>query len=598
MISRRNFITIFIMMVVIFFLFMFTGAAKIVFSKYRTNEYIPTFVPVEDSDAEIEKLREGDVLYLGEDEEILTYVSEWCRYYRRNLCQISADEPFEGELSDVSFLIVDGASVTEDEIELITDANKKGCMVCFATVPSTDFLREHTDLAQLMGIRTIQRDTTKLVGIHLYSGFLLGGEVVYLPSDERAMKYQDMNLDVPWFVLESASKVYMSGVLNQAYEETDSTYVPPILWRYNTGTGYVFAVNSDYMKSLSALGIYTAMEGSVQDTYVYPVINSQNIVFVNYPSFAEENAEEIQELYSRKPMNFLQSLVLPIVAKVTSSNHLTPSFMISSKLDYGSSGEMKSDYYDTFFESIRECHGEVGLDFVPYKNATLEEKIKVDMDYFRNFEEYHYYSAYIGNMDRKEAKDAALNVNEEIATLICDYSDEDGLISSKDNYIYLSPTTSSQYYTYGKDFTMRSVETALGYSMSLQDMSGCLYPKSKKDHMQVFAEYFAGCIDTLYKNFDKFQATSITECSNRVREFLVLDYEIKMSDDQKKMVIETNSYGMKQSFILRLKNQRIKKISEGTFTKLEDDVYLVSFDTSSTEITLEENKHSLLKFFE
>ena len=598
MISRRNFLTIFIMMVVIFFLFMFTGAAKIVFSKYKINEYYPSFVPVEDTDAGTTKLREGDVLYLGEDEEILTYASEWSRYYRRNFQVISTEDPFEGDYADVTFLIVDGASITEEEIDLVMDANENGCMVCFATVPSTDFLREHTDLAQLMGIRTIQRDTTKLIGIHLYSGFLLGGEVVYLPSDERAKKYQDMNLDVPWFVLESASKVYMSGVLNQAYEETDSTYIPPILWRYNTGTGYVFAVNSDYMKSLSALGIYTAMEASVKDMYVYPVVNAQNIVFTNYPSFAEENTEEIQELYSRKPMNFLQSLVLPMLTKVTSSNHLTPSFMISSRLDYGYTGELKSDYYDTFFESIRECHGEVGWDFIPYKNATTEEKLKADMDYFRQFEEYHYYSAYIGDMDRDEAREMASTFNDDIATLICDYSEEEGLISAKENYIYLSPTTTSQYYTYGKDFTMRSVETALGYSMAMQDMSGCLYPQNKKDHMQVFAEYFAGCIDTLYKNFSKFQPTSITQCSDRVREFLVLDYEIKLSDNQKKMTIETNSYGMKQSFILRLQNQRIKKVSEGDFVKLEDDVYLVTFDSSSTEITLEENKHSLLKFFE
>lgn len=598
MISRRNFITIFIMMVVIFFLFMLTGAAKIVFSKYRTNEYIPSFVTVNDTDTGTIHLREGDVLYLGDDEKVFTYASEWCRYNRRNLQVISEETPFEGDYKDVTFLIVDGKTMTEENIEMVMDANQNGCMVCFATLPSTDFLREHTDLAQLMGIRSIQRDMTKLIGIHLYSGFLLGGECVYLPSDERAKEYQDMNLNVPWFILESASKVYMSGVLNQTYEETDATYIPPVLWRYNTGTGYVFAVNSDYMKSLSALGIYTAMEGSVNDTYVYPVINSQNVVFVKYPSFAEENTEEIQKLYSRKPMNFLQSLVLPMITKVTSSNHLTPTFMISSRLDYGENGELKSDYYDTFFESIRECHGEVGLDFVPYKNATTKEKLTADLDYFHSFEEYHYYSAYIGDMDRKEAKEIAKGINEEIATLICDYSESEGLISAKDNYIYLSPTATAQYYSYGKDFTMRSIETALGYSMSFQDMSGCLYPKDKKDHMQVFAEYFAGCINTLYKNFSKFQDTSITECSNRVREFLVLDYDIEMSDNQKKMVIATNSYGMKQSFILRLQNQRIKKVSEGSFTKLEDGVYLVSFDTSSTEITLEENKHSLLKFFE
>ena len=598
MISRRNFLTILIMMVVIFFLFMFTGAAKIVFSNYKTNEYEPSSMMVADYNPEFINYRQGDVLFLGEDEDVLTYASEWSRYYKRHFYEISAEEPFSGDYSDVSFLVVDGKSLTEEDLDLLWDANRAGCMICFATIPSNDFLREHTDLAQMLGIRSIQRDATTLTGIHLYSGFLLGGEVVYKASDERAMEYQDLQLRVPWFVLESASKVYMSGVLNDAYEEADVTYIPPIVWRYNTGSGYVFAVNSDLMKNLSAIGIYTAMEGSTEEVYAYPIVNSQNLVFVNYPTFAEENSEEIEKLYSRKPMNYLQTLVWPMAAQVSSKNHLTPTFMLSSRLNYNDGAELKNSYYDEFFEIIRECHGEAGLDFVPYKNATSEEKVNADMEFFHSFEDYHYYSAYIGDTDDETAVSLSDSTGEEITTLIRDYNPSDGLITAKDNRIYLAPTTSSQYYSYRKDLTLKSIETALGYSMALQDMSICLYPNTVKEHLQNFAEYYAGCISTLYESFTKFDDTTVTQCGNRIREYLNLDYTTIVSANEKKMTINTNTYGIEKSFIIRLHDKRIKKMSEGDYTKLEDGVYLVTFDSMSVDITLEEKKNSIFDFFE
>ncbi len=584
------------MMVVIFFLFMFTGAAKIVFSNYSVNEYYPSTLMVSDSDADPSQYRVGNVLYLGDGEDIQKYAEEWCRYNKRHFTRLEHGSTYEGDFADVSFLIVDGASLQEEDIDFLFQAGKSGCTVCFATIPSLELLHQNTDLAQFMGIHSIQRDETKLTGIHLYSGFLMGGEIVYKASDKRAEKYQDFNLRIPWFVLESASKVYMSGILNDAYEETDATYIPPIIWKYNTGDSSVYTINNDFMGTIAALGIYTALEGTKEEYYVYPIINSQNMVLVNYPTFAEENVEEIRELYSRDTLNFLESLVWPIASQVSFANHLTPSFMISSRLDYGEPCEFKNNYYDEFFEIIRECHGEAGLSAVAYQNASLEEKLSQDMDFLHSFDDYHYYSAYIGDLDNEVAIEALEDTNENIRTCISDYSLEEDLISSKNDVVYLEPTVSSQYYSYRKDFNFKAIETALGYSMSLQDMSNCVYPNSKKDHLQNFSEDYAGCLDTIYKGFHKLKDTTVTECGNRVREYLNLEYTTNQSDNGDVITISTNSVGVDKYFVLRLPNKRIKRITGGEYEKLEDGMYLITFTSSSVDITIEENHSSFFDF--
>ena len=593
MISKKNFFTISVMMAVVFFLFMFTGGAKLVLSHYDINEYTPNDNRVSDTGDAKQSISDGGVLYLGDGVNIRLRLNEWCVYNKRSLTDVTHGSSYEKSENELSMLVIDGASLKEEDIPFLIEAGEDGLSLVFASMPTNELISKHTELAALMGIRAIQSESTALIGLHLYEGFLLGGDCVYEASDEESISYQDFNTRVPWYILESGSKVYMDGYLNKAYEDADASYTPPIIWRYNTGKSYVYAINSDFMSELSALGIYTAVESTRDEVSAYPVINAQNLVLINFPTFAEENTDTIEDLYARKTMNFLRSLLWPAITQVSSANKLIPTYMLSSKLDYGTQAKLDESSVENLFELIRENHGEAAVSLKAYRNASEKEKIEADLEFFdATIDSYDFYSAYIGDCSLEEAMEIFSNEDLDISTVVTDYDKSKSLILAEDNTICLSPTSSSAYYSYKTDFTLRSVETALGYSLAKEDLSACVYPKSEDDHLQNFTDDFSGCIHTLYENFDGFDATAITECGNRVRNYLNMEWDISVSEDQKEVTFTSDYYGEEQYFILRCSNKSIKSISEGSYEKLEDGVYLITSKSSYFVVELEEASSS------
>ena len=600
MISKKNFFTISVMMVVVFFLFMVTGGAKLALSNYEKNEYSPNNMTVEDTSADEENNSKGILWYLGDDGDILLHLKEYAYYNKNTVVEISHGgiQP-EDEETHPSMLVIDGASLTEDDVDFLMDSEASLITMVFASVPSNEFLKEHTDVANLMGIRAIQSESTALLGMHLYEGFLLGGEKIYELGEDDPQYYQDLNLRVPWYILESATKVYMSGYLNKTYKDADISYTPPIIWRNNLPDSYVYVINSDFMEDISALGIYTAIMTSLDEITAYAVINSQNMVLYNYPTFANENEDKIKELYSRDTINYLETLVWPMVTSVSSANKLKPSFMISAKLDYSSSANPQEKALNYLMELVRECHGEAGLSLKAYSDISSLEKIAYDLNFFgKELEKYDFYSCYIGDLSYEEAKEALQeDTLEKIAVLLADPDKGNYLIETADNNVILAPTTSSQYYSFRKDFTLKSVETALGYSMAAQNMGTCVYPQTKEAHLQNFSEDYSGTMNTLYEAFSEFDATTVTEAGNRVKNYLNLDYEVSVSLEKDRVTITTNTYGDGQYFILKTPNMEIASISEGEYKELEDGVYLLSLKSSQTTIDLQEEKNSLLKYF-
>ena len=598
MISKKNFFTISVMMVVVSFLFMVTGGAKQALSNYEENEYVPTSWTVSDTSEADFSLSTGGVLYLGDSQKVLNRLKEWCYYKQRGLEKLDHGVGYDGTEENLSMLVVDGASLTDEDEDVLLKASETGLTLVFATMPSCEYLQEHTNVAQLMGIRAIQEESTSLVGMHLYEGFLLGGEKVYELGDEDPLYYQDMNLRIPWYILESASKVYMSGYLNKVYKDADASYTPPIIWRYNTKNGYVYAINNNFMEDLSALGIYTAVESTREEIAIYPVINAKSLVVTNYPTFTEENEEQISELYSRNTTNYLETLVWPTITAVSSYNKMKPGFFISAKLDYDSENGPSEKTLHYFMELIRESHGEAGLSLDAYSDISAEEKLSIDLDFFKDtLENYHFYSCYVGDSDLEEALALLNTTGENISLVVSDYNKNQNLIWAQDNVIGVSETTSSQYYSFAKDFTLKSVETALGYSMASVDASSLVYPKTTESHLQNFTEDYYGTINSLYKNFEDFEATSLTETGNRIRNYLNLDYDADVSMEKDRVTITTNTYGEEQFFILKIPNMEIRSMSQGEYEELEDGVYLVTTTSSETVIKIKEKDQSLLKYF-
>ena len=308
MVSRRNYLTIAMMFVILLFMFQFTGVMKEQLSEYESNEYADdTTTSFQRSDAFLAEQTSADaceVIYVGEaggaEESV---VKTWCSYRKRTFFCSSSLALLDSLQDDaLQVLVVDGSKVTsEEEVAVLRREAQMGVTVIFATLPQSSVIREYRDLRELLGIRAVIADEIPLAGMHLFSGFLLGGEEIYEVTEPGEEERQDMNPSVPWYTTGAGTKTYMVGTLSdETIEQTvdneiraqyagmeeeaaKNSLLPAILWRNSVDTAKIFCVNGDYLADISAVGILDAMMGETYDYDIYPVINAQNLVIADLP---------------------------------------------------------------------------------------------------------------------------------------------------------------------------------------------------------------------------------------------------------------------------------------------------------------------------
>ena len=184
MISRRNFLIILLMMGVLLFMFQFSQLVKENGNDYETNEYYGTgLLSGEDAWQPAQKESafaslEGYAIFVGATEgSVAKTVEEWCRYVKKDL--LCEEHLTEGRTPGL--LLVDGASIDyEKEETAILSYASEGVPIVFCTLPEASCIEEWESLQALLGITEIKNEETKVDGIRLFDGFLLGGEAVYL----------------------------------------------------------------------------------------------------------------------------------------------------------------------------------------------------------------------------------------------------------------------------------------------------------------------------------------------------------------------------------------------------------------------------------
>ena len=233
-------------------------------------------------------------------------------------------------------------------------------------LPQSSVIKEYPDLRELLGIRAVIADEIPLTGMHLFSGFLLGGEEIYETTTPGEEERQDMNPSVPWYTTGAGTKTYMVGTLSdETIEQTvdneiraqyagmeeeaaKNSLLPVILWRNSVDTAKIFCVNGDYLADAGGVGILDAMMGEAYDYDIYPVINAQNLVIADLPAFVSENEEEMQKRYSQSAQAVYQEIVWPSLTSIASRTGAKMTCMMTPQFTY-TDGEMpdgeKVSYY-------------------------------------------------------------------------------------------------------------------------------------------------------------------------------------------------------------------------------------------------------------
>ncbi len=606
MVSRRIYFVIAVIMFIIFFLFQFSVVALEIWNDYDKNSYVkdvnqlPGKSDAYQAAAPSEEAAKRMAVYIGETEGTVgNMVNAWALYSKRVLKSYASIAEF-GQSEDAAamtsnlprMMIIDPSSVNWDEgsaVQSLEGYVRTGVNLVFCSLPDVDVLERNEPLRRLLGIREITAKTTTVAGTHLYEGFLLGGEFIYRTEDAKEnRKKQDMDLTFPWYRLTSGTRVYMKGVPED--KSIQSKDFPPVIWEKSFKTASVFAVNGTYMADVTGLGLLSAMETKTKAYTVYPVVNAQNLVVANYPAMAAENSSEMMRRYSQSMKHVMRDIIWPTIVEAQYRNPLGLSCMMAPQFDYGDKNEPDQDLLVYYMKILNEQDAETGISAMNVSNTPIEQKLAADQGFIQKaLPDYPFTSFYGGKTDDAAVTTALQqSLLKDVRTVVADYDGSSEILR------YVTDTVTEQNtvadglkYTYRQDFRTKSLETALGYSSVLVDVTRAAYPEDKShDTWKDIARDMGWDLQYYWKNFKAFSETTVSECDERVRDFLAVDYK----DWREGQTIHLDVSGNSGTawFILRTNSKKIQKIEGGDWEKIEDDAFLIKAEQEHVAITLKQ----------
>ena len=597
MVSRRKFFSIAIMMFVLLFLFQFSMVLR---DRQNTYDVNSNLAPKQNDGKNVWKNEELDpasvgttdrryVLFVGDSSsDMAEAVSRWCTYAKWDISKCSSMEKFkENDKNLPGMLILESEKYAlDDNLKKIEELEQKGVIIVFGCLEDPKNIEKNQELQDFLGIYKIVSQKTELTGAKLFEGLLLGGEVIYeTPEDKDERDRQDLQLDVPWYQVGSGTKTYMVGLLDQSKqkETVENEELPTLIWRNGIRNGSIFCVVGDYMKDSTALGLLDGMVAEASSYYIYPVVNAQNLSMINFPVFADENNEQMMELYSQSITGMARDIMWPSLISIVEKGGLKMTCFMQPQTNYEDGIEPTSRDLVFYLKQMKEQNAEAGLS-LQYKNAeSLRDKLNQDAEFFRKADSsYKYGAAYTEEKDLDTVK-ALMNTElmKNVSTLVCEYTEDEPVISyCTDSVTLQSVTSDGMNYTYSDDIRMRSIQSSLGYTNVMLNMQKIFWPERKKDRWQIMQKRFSSNLLTYWKNFTGFDSTTLSESNTRTRTFLNLDFSETRTDDE--ITLKTSESG--SWFILRTHGEEIEEIEGGTQKKLDDDVYLIEAQDTTVKL--------------
>jgi len=605
MVSRRNFFAITIVMGIIFFLFQFSNIAKERWNHYEENSYVTKKEDLQTSRTAYQARQNTEasetIVYVGRNScnACAEVAANWADYMKKGITTYTSFTRYDQaiaakKIKQPKLMLIESSDINwkdKNELQKMQKYVNAGINLVFSQMPDLKLIKENETIRSLLGIYSVEKDQTKVKGIQLYEGLLLGGNTFYEATTKEEKKNQDFDLEFPWYKLETGTKSYMRGIPRNPKVKSEN--YPPVIWSKSYAKANVFVINGDFMEDSTGLGILTGILCETNEYTIYPVVNAQNLVLANYPGMAEENDAKMQEVYSQSLRGVFRDIVWPSVSSVYEKNNLGLTCMLAPQFDYKDKNEPKDNDLEYYLKLINEEKGEAGLSGYQVSDTTIKEKMKADNKYIqKQIPRYQFASFYQGELSEKELADA---LNESmlkgVRTVVEDSDKDSDVIGYQSRYITKQKSVISGFkHTYRDDFRMKSVESALGYTSVLADMSKVAYPESEEDSWEKLSEKLASYTSSYWKVFEDFDKTTTAETDLRIRRFLALDYTQEKKDDT--ITLDVNNIGDAASwFILRTHDRKIDKVTGGSYKKIEDDAWLIQADKSHVTIKLktEEN---------
>lgn len=598
MLSKRNFIMMFTMIIIVLALFLSSVVLKEYYNDYDVNHMAETEVLDKKDGFFVNGETDGQVLYFGEEENgYFEVIKEWSEYRKKEFTALNSLDTVSS-IEDVSrkYLLVDGElfeTNTEEYAESLTEYVSKGGVVIFYRMPSYNTIRNCDALRNLLGIQRLRGETVKLQEIRLYSGFLLGGETHYSFDEASNPDLADMDSEIPWYDISSRTKTYMVGFLSAEEKSSlgiNNEDMPAIIWRSNMENGSVFAVNGDYIKT-AGIGILEAMLYEVQEYTLYSVVNAQNLFIAGFPDLTNENEKLMAEVYGMTTEQFCRDILWPsFVAAADKGNWKITSF-VSVKQNDSTKAKPKTDGLIDYLKYFNEESAEAGVSLGRINSSDIRASVKDEKAQLDKLNlDYMFAAGYVRN-ENKDKLESLINGNgkidyfSNIRTVVGEYAENDRIIYwLTDKITYQNVTTDAYKQSYRDNLRLKSVETGLGYSNVQADIYRILNPENEKDQWENLADKMAANIDTYWKPFSAFDKTTVSQSDERVRNFL--NGKVKSNRNNDTVTIKAENYNGSAYLLLRTHGEEIYEMTGGSYKKVEEDAYLLTLTDDSARIKL------------
>ena len=598
MLSRQNFIVMTLIMCVVFFLFLATGAARELFNEYGKNDYAfqdrsgimeeNTYTPKTD-------LVNAKLVYVGNDDSIYFQCKEYARYFRQNIFRYNNLSEIDVPMLRPEMVIIEGKSLSDKDYKYINKLIQKRFNLVFVNLPSETVISESEKYRTLFGIEKIRHEDVEYEGAVLYDGLLLGGKADYVPYDDKAKKEQfDLDVTFPWYELGSGTKTYMAGQIPEDFGKVENEDLPALIWRNRSLGCSVYAVNGDFMKDETALGLLAAFAYESEDAAIYPVVNATAIIALDFPSAAAENEDEMEALYARNAISTERDLIWSGISSVLTTLNGPITCMVSPRINDASGAAVSEDALVDFLKLVKERQAECGVCLSDWNTGDDVKALAEDSYlYQRSAPDYRFQCAYIGNRDPLAAKKTLDSTGFSSVRTLLSSDSSDGIARyANEDTLSLTATNTADSHTYMENLRMRSIYTALGMSLTTAELGRIIYPDGKDDEWQNFYDRWGSYVYSYYRTLTAFDCLTLSQTAARARVYLNADYKAQRTLTGYNIDIASDYNGL--SFLLRLHNQKIDEVVGADWVEVESGSYLVQAKNSKIVIRLKKKGSELV----
>lgn len=598
MISRRLYFSILLTMIAVSLLFMGTQLGKEHWEEEEMNTDMPVTGLGSDTvwtgpeDGVRTERRVSGVVYIGSaDSAGAAGYIQWARYAKRTIDFASSAE--DKTCAGAELILVPGDKLSENA-KALSSLMDSGVNVLCLSLPPAGELRENKELMDLLGIIRVQQESVRLEGMHLFGGFLLGGERIYRPENRReAKERQDLPLDTPWYVVRPGTETYLRGMLNDDDERSAEAKglknedMPAIIWRHHRGSAELFAVNGPYMSDAEiAGGIVQAALSEIETTSIYPVVDAQLFSLLDFPALSDENDEVLLPIYGRRMSDISRNIILPGMVFLPNRYGIAITAFAAPQFDFSDEQKPQKELAEQFRKELHALDGELGLSLRARKGIDPAKQLAADAGVM-----YGGSTVVPVTSIWKDSAGQDMKISEYkkrlpgLRTVVTmpgkgmaplDYAGDDVTLQRV--------TGNAATHTYMQDIRLICRETSMGYDSCYCDFSGIWYPQTDDDRWQKLADKVSSNLVTYRKPFEAFDRVTASECDAKIRRYLMIDYDYRRDGDEIELympLLLTES-----SFVLRLNGETVTEMEGGTWTRIEEDAFLLRVTSSYVHISV------------